>query len=244
MKIFKTILAALAMLLLLNCSGGVGVKFQIDETYVADWDGEETAKNYSQYTVDALEEFGPNLLDPDLKVNNYKRFCPKYNELVKDQKRRFWLMMISSLSWLESGFDPKESFGESFTVGNDSDDNVVSRGLMQMSIDSVKSSIYKCDKKAGIKSAKDLYNPQKNLRCAVIIMNHWVGKDKKLYGYRWRSCNDGSDGCRTWYGVGRYWSPVRLERYQNRNLTSSEERKYDRLKNFSKKTRSLGFCGS
>lgn len=205
-------------------------------SYKADWDGRSIEKPYTQYTLEALKKYGANLLNPNHKIKEYERYCKKYNSLNKDERTRFWLVMVSGLSRLESfpSFNTHSKSTEKFKPHKKAKDYVISRGLMQLSIDSIKGSYYKCHKKLDINKAQDLHDPQKNLACSVVIMNHWVGSDKKIYGFEWRKCKDGTDGCRTWFGVGRYWSPLRVERESGQ--------KKEKYLGLAQKTNGLNFC--
>ena len=193
----------------------------------ADWDGRKTAKQYTKLTLKALEKHGGVLLNPKhkLKKNGFARYCKRYNSLNKNERKQFWLMFISGLSRFESGFRPHVTYTENFKTNGK---NVVSRGLLQMSIGSVNNNIYKCN----IKRAQDLHSPSVNLTCAVKVMNHWVKKDQRIYG-RQMYTSKGKTKTR-WLGVGRYWAPIRVERY-----TGNKKKKFLEL---GSKINSMDIC--
>lgn len=97
--------------------------------------------------------------------------------------KQFWMMLFSRLSYWESNHKPECTYTEKFK-DNDGK-NVVSRGLLQVSIESANH--YGC----GIKNAQELHDPGINLRVGVTIANYWV-KRKGLVD-----------------GMAMYWSPFR-----------------------------------
>jgi len=178
---------------------------------LAAWDKRKAGAEYTKITIEALERNGANLLDPNMKMNSggYSRYCKKYNTLDREDRIKFWLMFISGLSERESGFDPTTKFKEGF---KDAHGTIYSRGLLQMSIRSVNQSAYACN----IKVAQDLHKPEVNINCAVKIMNFWVKTDKAIYGHRPKEK-------RKWRGVGRYWAPIRLEKYSGKKLAKHQK---------------------
>jgi hypothetical protein len=92
----------------------------------------------------------------------------------------------------ESGHRPATSFQEAF---NDAQgNNVISRGLLQLSIESANA--YGC----GFANAMEIHDPKKNLSCGIRILNRWVGTDQRLAG----RINT------KWLGGARYWSVLRF----------------------------------
>jgi hypothetical protein len=180
----------------------------------ADWDERKDGQEFTKLTVNALEKYGENLLNPNLKMNSggYSRYCKQYNTLNKKKRTQFWLMFISGLSRMESGFRTDTKFKEDFT---DAHGTIYSRGLLQMSIRSVNQKAYSCN----VERAQDLHKPEVNLNCAVKIMNFWVKKDMAIYGVKTTKKSK-----RDWQGVANYWSPIRLEKY-----SGSKRKKHERL---------------
>lgn len=186
--------------------------------FEAAWDGTEGTENFTRYTVSALNKYGESLLDPKhkMKADGYSRYCSKYNRLTKLERKKFWVRFISGLSFLESSFDPTESNGDI-------------KGLLQMDLKSVNNNIYKCN----LKKESDLYKAELNINCAVKIMNSWIKRDRRIYGFEKYTSDEGKPKTR-WFGVGRYWSPIRLER----NTGS----KYRRYKKLGEDTNEMGIC--
>lgn len=153
------------------------------------WDGRHrNSEQWSQYTYDAVQEFGQDLLasDPD----DIDLFCPNYNNLNREGKSMFWIQLIASMTEFESGFRPETSFTESFR--DSQGDLIVSRGLLQISIESARG--YDCD----LRNAQDLHDAQRNLECGIRIMNRWVMRDGRIAG-----------NINGWKGGARYWSVLR-----------------------------------
>ena len=122
---------------------------------------------------------------------DYKDFCPEYKSLSPENKKNFWVYLLSSMAELESNFNPSLSYRESFRDG--SGNYVMSRGLLQISIES--GNAYGC----AFKSQSDLNDPYRNLSCGLRILNKWVVNDKRIAG-----SVSGS-----WRGGSRYWSVLR-----------------------------------
>lgn len=117
-------------------------------------------------------------------------FCPNYAKLSLDQRKAYWIFMLSAMAQFESSFRPQATHHEPFLDGKAN--NVISRGLLQISFESGKA--YQCH----VDSEQDLHDPVKNLTCGVRILNRWVFRDGRIAGkvVRWR-------------GGARYWSVLR-----------------------------------
>lgn len=106
---------------------------------------------------------------------------------------------ISIMAKFESSFKPETSYKESF---KDAKGNyVISRGLLQLSIESANQKAYSC----GIKTADELHNPKININCAVKIAAYWINKDQVFFG-----------GDKL--GIGRYWSVGRKSSGSNAKI--------------------------
>lgn len=105
----------------------------------------------------------------------------------------FWAYLISIMAERESNFNPDAFFVENFNDGNGN--KVVSRGLLQLSIESARG--YSCP---FLNTAQDLHDPENNLISSVLIMKRWVVQDglisAQLASGKWR-------------GGARYWSVLR-----------------------------------
>lgn len=177
--------------------------------YKADWDGEHPdAAKWTRAVVRAIESHGKALKHGPLAAYS---FCPNYKELSEDQRIGLFVKLISAMAKKESNFRPVLEFKESFKVGGNDperkDLNVVSVGLLQISIDSAKS--YRCP----VRTSADLKVPEKNLVCGVRILNHWVER----HGVIADSVN------KAWKGGARYWSVLRKLSSRKIIQTSTKE---------------------
>jgi hypothetical protein len=164
-------------------------------SYPADWDSVPAGAVFTQMTSQALDDLGGDLFSMN-SPSDSKKFCPNFESFDREQRKQFYVMLISSIARYESSFDPATTYKEPFLDVHGSP--VISRGLMQLSIESANG--YGC----GIKSAKDLHDPEINLRCSVRILTRWVTSDACL------ACQNSSHR-----GIGRYWSVIRKGHKQN-----------------------------
>ena len=114
--------------------------------------------------------------------------------LDTDKRNMFWVGLLSAMARPESNFKPATKFTESFP--DSSGRKVISRGLLQISIESANQSRYGCN----IKKAEDLHIPAVNLACSVKILSAWVRSDNVIATYKTDREN---------MGGGRYWSVLR-----------------------------------
>lgn len=146
-------------------------------------------KKWTSHVMNTLDTLGGDILDvipPDGKT-----YCPRYNSLNYDQRKQVWAYLISAMVKYESNFNTNTKYTEDF---DDAQGNpVVSRGLLQISIESANS--YGC----GFRNANELHDPYLNLSCGIRILNRWLGRDGRIGGKV-----DGS-----WKGGARYWSVLR-----------------------------------
>jgi hypothetical protein len=126
-----------------------------------------------------------------------ERFCPSYIKRDYGGRTYFWAGLISIMARPESNFNPSTKYVESFK--DNKGRPVVSRGLLQLSIESAMGS--KCDAKANVKTEQDLHDPGKNIACASVILDKWVNIDNIIATY-------GPKGAKP-SGGGRYWSVLR-----------------------------------
>jgi hypothetical protein len=120
-------------------------------------------------------------------------FCPAYAERTPEERVRFWAGLLSSMARPESNFKPEAQYVEAFADAQGH--RVVSRGLLQISIESANQARYGC----AIAQAEDLHDPAVNLACGVKILAYWVATDGVIASY-------GTGPSR---GGGRYWSTLR-----------------------------------
>lgn len=106
---------------------------------------------------------------------------------------------VSIMARYESSFKTGEQFTESF---NDSKGNpVISRGLLQLSLESSNQKAYAC----GLKTPEDLHDAKTNLSCAVKIVNYWMNRDLVLMAEPKKGC-------------ARYWSVCRASSSKNAKI--------------------------
>lgn len=109
------------------------------------------------------------------------------------------ILALAKMAQFESSFKPETSYKESFKDSKGK--NVISRGLLQLSIESANQSPYQCN----IKKEQDLHDPKINLECAVKIAVRWINKDGEFFG-----------GDKN--GLGRYWSVGRKSSGSNKKI--------------------------
>lgn len=141
-------------------------------------------------------------------------FCPAYKDRSAEDRKIFWVGLLSIVARPESNFKPETTYTEAFADSKGK--KVISRGLLQISIESANQKKYAC----GIQKAEDLHDPAINLACGVKILDAWVKTDNVIATY----------GTSPAKGGGRYWSTLR------------ERRKH--LPEITKFTRSLKVCSA
>ena len=146
--------------------------------------------NWTAHVMNKLDTLGVDMLD--VVPADIATFCPSFKKFTYTQRKEFFTYLISAMTKYESSFNPNEFYREGF---NDASGNaVISRGLLQISIESANS--YGC----GFKDAQQLHDPYLNLNCGIRILNRWIGqRDLRLAGKI-------ADG---WKGGARYWSVLR-----------------------------------
>lgn len=147
------------------------------------------SRDWSNHLYAEMDRLGQDLLD--VVPADAATFCPNYKNLSYNDRKKYWVFIMSVMAKFESGFKTNSSYTEDFTDSRGN--NVISRGLLQLSIESAKG--YDCE----LASAQDLHNPLKNLSCGVRILDRWVGRDGRIGG----KINS------QWRGGARYWSVMR-----------------------------------
>jgi hypothetical protein len=122
-----------------------------------------------------------------------QKFCPAYLTRSADDRKIFWVGLLSIVARPESNFKPETKYTENFADAQGN--KVVSRGLLQISIESANQKKYSC----GIKKAEDLHDPAINLECGVKILDAWIKTDNVIATY----------GTGAAQGGGKYWSTLR-----------------------------------
>ena|SRR5687768_14971513 len=150
---------------------------------------------------------------PSLEPKDIGKFCPTYKRLPRKKRIKFWVGLLSAMARPESSFNPGATHKELFK--EKSGKQGISRGLLQISIESANQPGYRC----GIKKAKHLHDPAIHLPCAVKILSTWVAADHVIATYKGDKKNRGG---------GRYWAVLR--------------EKNGRLSEISNFTKNLSFC--
>lgn len=130
---------------------------------------------------------------PASAPGDIQAFCPAYAERSPEERVRFWAGLLSAMARPESNFKPEAQYVEAFADARGH--RVVSRGLLQISIESANQARYGC----AIAQAEDLHDPAVNLACGVKILAYWVATDGVI----------ASVGAGPSRGGGRYWSTLR-----------------------------------
>lgn len=125
-------------------------------------------------------------------------FCPKYAAIDKAHKIHFWQALVAQVSDLESSFLPYCASDEG--TYNPASKGVISSGLVQISLLSIKNSCYQSRGCTEIRSQDDLYDPSRNLHCGLGVMSCLMTKASCL------SCKT-AEGA--WTGIAAYWSTLR-----------------------------------
>lgn len=163
------------------------------------WQKIERPLTWTKWLHDHLAEEGTELINVTPK--DAAIFCPNYKNLSVENKRLFWMRMISVIVDLESTFNPRKSY-HSVRV----QPGLFSIGLLMLSLPSSTQSRFGCSM---IKSNDDLFDWRKNLTCGVRIMKYYYLEDKTITGRTSKSKTDSR-----WMGIARYWEPFRDGRFR------------------------------
>lgn len=140
----------------------------------------EDGSEWTEFTGQTVQSDGANLLAGSKDMSS---FCPNYSNLSSQQKIKFWVYLISAVVRYESGFHPTSRFREAgLGVDPVTGQHVYSEGLLQLSYQdknpypscnefnwSVDRSLSPSDPR------KTIFDPHKNLRCGVRILDHIIG---------------------------------------------------------------------
>jgi hypothetical protein len=143
---------------------------------------------WTEHTYKQTQNISVTGLMSDLK--DAKDFCPAWSNLDLNDRRGFLTVLLSAMAKYESNFDPNSKFEEGFN--DNSGKPVISRGLLQLSVES--SNSYDCKV-----TASSLHDPTTNLTCGLRIISRWMVRDKYV----------GSTVSGSHMGGARYWSVLR-----------------------------------
>lgn len=174
--------------LLVLCGTGSIAAATATTDYAA-WAKKEKTGQWTAITEAAVKASElPKLLPEDID-----KFCPSYANLTTDDRVVFWTGLVSIIARPESNFKPETTYTEKFVDARGQ--LVVSRGLLQISIESANQQAYGCK----ITDKKSLHEPAVNLRCGVRILSALVSRDKVIASW----------GNKPIRGGARYWSTLR-----------------------------------
>jgi hypothetical protein len=163
------------------------------DTDFAAWAKKNTDGSWTKTTLHAVSESSMSTITP----RDIFQFCPTYPNLEPGRRNKFWVGLLSAMARPESDFRPEARFTEAFPDA--SRRRVISRGLLQISIESANLSRYDCK----VAKAEDLHVPEINLGCGVKIMFALVKADGVIATYKTDQRNRGG---------GRYWSVLQESR--------------------------------
>lgn len=135
----------------------------------------------------------PGLLPADIDF-----FCPRYPALAKQERQKFWVGLLSAMAKPESNFQPQRYYREKFVDRRG--EPVISRGLLQISIESANQKRYSC----AIPYPAKLHDPATNLHCGAKILALWVSTDGVIAHNETLPSRN-----KVHLGGGRYWSVLR-----------------------------------
>jgi hypothetical protein len=154
------------------------------------WASRADSAAWTQHLLAELPRLGMDLLDA--RPSDMDAWCPNYSALDCRGRVQVWAYLMSAMSQFESGHRPEVTYTEAFPDA--SGNNVVSRGLWQISIESGRG--YQCP----LASANDLHDPLVNLSCGIRILSRWVPQDGLIQA---------QNSAGRWLGAARYWSIFR-----------------------------------
>lgn len=163
------------------------------------WKKVKTPNLWTEFAADVLRSQGQSLLNS--QPADIQWHCPAYPNMDADQKLAFWIRFLSIIAEAESTMNPLAVTRDK-AVGS----NIFSTGLLMISLDSSRQEKWGCN---FIQTQDDLFDWRKNMTCAIRIMNILMAEDNAL------SYNGNNSVKRTWYGISRYWAPLRDGRVRN-----------------------------
>tara|TARA_Y100000310_G_scaffold124700_1_gene123460 strand:- start:72251 stop:76519 length:4269 start_codon:yes stop_codon:yes gene_type:complete len=125
--------------------------------------------DWTNFIKQGIDNLAPELLENANMPADALTLCPNYKSGSLEQKKNFWVVVMSSIARYESGFNPNKRFFESF--------NIWSEGLLQLSYgDETRHSGCPISP-----SSKNILDPKINLECGVVIMKNQLIRDKTLF---------------------------------------------------------------
>jgi len=126
-----------------------------DQSFSMGWDHRPEADQWTQVTMNALQQHGANL--PAMVPGDIETWCPHYPEASNVERRAFWTGLLSALAKFESTWNPQAVGGGGLWIG-----------LVQIDPRTAKGHGCEAQTVAALKDGAA------NLRCAVRIAAHQV----------------------------------------------------------------------
>ncbi len=146
---------------------------------VTRWDHRPEAEIWTVTALTTLEDVGQPLVET--VPEDIERFCPGYATKSPEERRAFWVGLMSALAKHESTWRPEAAGGGGRWLG-----------LLQIAPATAKG--YGCD----LSHPRGLFDGATNIACAVRIMAHQVARHRVVVG---------APG--NWGGVAADWGPMR-----------------------------------
>lgn len=146
-------------------------------------EGKADRKAWSNYLFSLIDQEAPDLING---AQDMDLFCPKYSRLLRAEKVQFWAQLIVQLSKYESRYNPVLRYHEKGRKDAVTGRDLYSEGLLQLSYQD-KTMMPHChfdwerDKNfSGTDSRKSIFDPFRNLRCGVLILNRQLHRFDKI----------------------------------------------------------------
>ena len=123
------------------------------------WDHRPEAQHWTQASLTALQTHGAAL--PQVVPEDIETFCPGYEEASLEERRLFWIGLLSALAKHESTWRPDAAGGGGRWIG-----------LLQIAPSTAQA--YGC----AADDVAELKNGAANLSCAIRIMSRTVTRDR------------------------------------------------------------------
>ncbi|BCM92336.1 hypothetical protein IAD21_04215 [Abditibacteriota bacterium] len=153
---------------------------------VLSWDNKPERQAWSAALLSAVD-----LHLAALEKGKPNMFIAGYDGLSSEKQRVFWAELVIGMAKYESSWNPHSIYHEPPPLG------VGSVGLLQLSYEDAQNYEFPDILKPAQKSLED---PLINLRCGLVILSHWLAKDKVVASGSTSSTSKGG---------ARYWSVLR-----------------------------------
>ena len=79
----------------------------------AEWDSIPSGRDWTAITLKAMDDLGGDLLSME-SPRDAAEYCPRFSKLTRDQRKAFYVKLISAIAKLESDLNPKTTYKEKF----------------------------------------------------------------------------------------------------------------------------------